>query len=176
VAEHLVRIRIKVAKGAIFEPDAIKTIQKDFRKRVHASTQLFAKTARTAGNKVVRPATRAYQRGWTADAYRQSTGWTAVRVYNTAAHFAAVEFGRRAGAPMPPLARIRQWCEIRGIDPRAAYPIARKIARDVIPARPVLFDESKTYIWLARRFTKLLRASVEDTGMRKKLTVKVLSG
>lgn len=36
--------------------------------------------------------------------------------------------GRRPGK-QPPLDRIREWCRLRGIPERAAYPIARKIGR-----------------------------------------------
>lgn len=56
-------------------------------------------------------------------------------------HGPANEFGRRAGAPMPPVSEIRDWAKRKGIkDPdRAAYPIARAIARRGTPAAPFLF-------------------------------------
>jgi hypothetical protein len=34
---------------------------------------------------------------------------------------------------------IEQWCASKGIEPEAAYPIARKIAREGVKAQPFLF-------------------------------------
>ncbi len=41
-------------------------------------------------------------------------------------YYIYVDKGRRPGK-QPPLASIRQWCTIKGIDPKAAFPIARAI-------------------------------------------------
>lgn len=46
-----------------------------------------------------------------------------------------VDGGRRPGG-FPPLERIREWCRVKGIPVRAAYPIARRIAEEGIAARP----------------------------------------
>ena len=45
-----------------------------------------------------------------------------------------VDGGRRAGKKQPPIKNIEDWCEIKGIDKKFAYPIARKIAKEGIPA------------------------------------------
>ena len=54
--------------------------------------------------------------------------------FEGAEHLPFVDKGRKPGGKFPPLSKLREWCEIKGIDKKAAYPIARKIARDGIPA------------------------------------------
>ena len=49
-------------------------------------------------------------------------------------YFIYVDKGRKAGSKMPPLEPIRQWCRDREIPISAAYPIAKKIAEEGIPA------------------------------------------
>ena len=41
-----------------------------------------------------------------------------------------IEHGRAAGKPQPPPGSLRAWLEAKGIDSRAEFAIARKIARD----------------------------------------------
>lgn len=64
-------------------------------------------------------------------------------------HWKNVEFGRRAGAKMPPIDTIKNWISIKGIVPdgrnpkikdpqQLAYPIAKAIARDGIRPRKLL--------------------------------------
>lgn len=48
-----------------------------------------------------------------------------------------VEQGRGPGR-MPPMSAIRQWTAYRGIDPGAAYPIARKIGQRGTKAQPFM--------------------------------------
>jgi hypothetical protein len=48
-----------------------------------------------------------------------------------------VELGARPH--FPPLAAIREWCRVRGIPERAAYPICLAIARRGLPERPFLY-------------------------------------
>lgn len=57
--------------------------------------------------------------------------------YIEAGHPASIviEEGRRPGKRMPPIAVIRLYCQQKGIDPGAAYPIARAIGRRGIPGR-----------------------------------------
>lgn len=43
-------------------------------------------------------------------------------------YFEQVNLGRKPGK-QPPLSKIRQWTKLKGIDQRAAYPIARKIGK-----------------------------------------------
>lgn len=50
-----------------------------------------------------------------------------------------VDQGRSPGK-MPPLASIRTWAQIKGIDERAAFPIARKIAKEGIAATHFLTE------------------------------------
>lgn len=51
-----------------------------------------------------------------------------VRIVNDAPNAWYRIVGRAPGR-MPPVTAIRNWCEVKGIDPIAAYPIARNIAR-----------------------------------------------
>lgn len=51
-------------------------------------------------------------------------------------HGVFVENGRRPGGKMPPVDRISEWCRIKGIPERAAWPIARSIWRFGIPPTP----------------------------------------
>jgi len=53
-----------------------------------------------------------------------------------AAYGVFVELGTRPH--FPPLDAIREWCRVRGIDEKAAYPIALAISRRGLPERPWL--------------------------------------
>jgi hypothetical protein len=48
-----------------------------------------------------------------------------------------IEGGRRPGK-MPPVKAIRDWCVVKGIPTRAAYPIARSIGEKGIKPRPII--------------------------------------
>lgn len=61
-------------------------------------------------------------------------------VLNDQPHAIFVEAGRRPGKA-PPLPVIREWVLSKGMDAGAAFPIARKIARDGIKGRPAFFAE-----------------------------------
>jgi phage gpG-like protein len=49
-----------------------------------------------------------------------------------------VEFGRRAGQPMPPAGALLEWMRRHGIDPSVEFVIRRKIRQHGIKARPYL--------------------------------------
>jgi HK97 gp10 family phage protein len=68
---------------------------------------------------------------------RSSKGGAVYAVGCMATYAPYVEFGTKPH--FPPLEAIRQWCAVRGIDVKLAYPIARAIARRGIPARPFLY-------------------------------------
>lgn len=59
-------------------------------------------------------------------AVTRGTNTVQVRITNTAPNAFFRIVGRAPGR-MPPVAAIRQWCEVKGIDPAAAYPIAKGI-------------------------------------------------
>ena len=61
----------------------------------------------------------------------------AKRVGSDLKYAPSIEFGSRPH--FPPLAPIREWCRRHGIDERAAYPIARKIAERGTHEKPFLF-------------------------------------
>lgn len=61
---------------------------------------------------------------------------------SAAAHAKYVELGRRPGK-FPPLDAIRRWCEHKGIESRAAFPIARSIAQNGIKPRPFIEATTK---------------------------------
>lgn len=78
-----------------------------------------------------------YRRSW--HTLPQDSG-TKMVIYNTSAQAAIIEYGRRAGANMPPLHEIEGWVRRKGIVPgkgravkdarrNAAFAIARSIAR-----------------------------------------------
>ena len=78
-----------------------------------------------------------YKRAWKSEP--TSTG---VRVYNAARYSSIIEYGRRPGK-FPPLAVIRDWAQRRlGLSrkeaERAAFPIARAIAKRGLVPRKVL--------------------------------------
>jgi hypothetical protein len=73
-------------------------------------------------------------------------------------HWKNVEFGRRAGAKMPPIDVISKWISIKGIVPDArntkikdpkqlAFPIAKAIARDGIRPRNILEGTGLVYTY-----------------------------
>ena len=53
-----------------------------------------------------------------------------------------VEFVNRGRKPgkMPPISSIQQWTQIKGIPQKAAFPIAKKIAKEGIKATPFFAD------------------------------------
>lgn len=61
----------------------------------------------------------------------------AKRVGSDVKHAKPVEFGSRPH--FPPLDPIREWCRRHGLPESAAYPIALKIARNGMKAKPWLF-------------------------------------
>ncbi len=74
-----------------------------------------------------------YQTSW-----RYQAAFNRLYVDNISKHARNVEKGRRPGARMPPIAPIRAWAQRRGLPARAAWGIAKNIARRGIKARPVL--------------------------------------
>jgi hypothetical protein len=55
-------------------------------------------------------------------------------VGSDADYFPNLEYGRRAGAQMPPSLPIEEWAERHGIEPSAVFVIRRAIGRRGIPA------------------------------------------
>ena len=53
-------------------------------------------------------------------------------------YFKYVEVGRKAGGKFPPLNKIKEWCKIKGIEVKYAFPIARKISIEGIKAKAML--------------------------------------
>lgn len=66
-----------------------------------------------------------------------SPGGLVFAVGCTAKYAPYVEFGTKPH--WPPLSAIREWCRVKGIPERAAFPIARAIARRGLPERPFLY-------------------------------------
>lgn len=70
-------------------------------------------------------------------AIRVSPKGFSVTVGSTAKHAPFIELGT---APhFPPLDKIRAWCRRKGLDERAAFPIARAISERGSPERPFLY-------------------------------------
>jgi len=53
-------------------------------------------------------------------------------------HFQVLEFGRRAGARMPPSAPLEAWCERHGIDSSAVFAVRLAISRRGLPAHHMM--------------------------------------
>lgn len=64
-----------------------------------------------------------------------------IEIYG-ASHFKFVDEGRNPGK-QPPLNKIQQWCKLKSIPKRAAYPIAQKIGRFGIPPTNALQEAIK---------------------------------
>lgn len=56
-----------------------------------------------------------------------------------------VEEGRKAGGKQPPISAITPWLSIKGIPREAAFPIARKIAKEGIPPTPFFNSTFQQY-------------------------------
>lgn len=71
-------------------------------------------------------------------------------------HFAVLEFGRTAGARMPPAAPIEEWMDRHGIDPAASFVIRRAIGVRGLPAHHIMqraLDEGRKHfgtVWFKR--------------------------
>lgn len=73
-----------------------------------------------------------------------------------------VEFGRRPGK-QPPLNVIYNWCESKRIPTSAAFPIARKIGKEGLPAHPFLFEFNNNLKDLTKDIADILvKRIVED--------------
>ncbi len=80
-----------------------------------------------------------------------------------AAYGPFVELGTRPH--FPPLDAIREWCRVRGIDEKAAFPIARAISRRGLPERPWL---RPAFLAGIVQHANRIRIAVND-GLRSKL-------
>lgn len=94
-------------------------------------------------------ATGKYRDAWRAKRLRQGARM-GVLVYNTTPQGPVVEYGRKPGR-MPPVQAIRKWIQAKFSMPyrrarKLAWPVAKAIARDGIPARRVL-THTNTESW-----------------------------
>ena len=69
-----------------------------------------------------------------------------------------VDRGRKPGK-MPPISSIQQWTQIKGIPQKAAFPIAKKIAKEGIKATPffetsINGEQERLLSYLEMAFTK----------------------
>lgn len=90
-------------------------------------------------------ATGKYRDAWRAKRMRQGSRM-GIFIFNTTAQGPIVEYGRKPGK-MPPVQAIRKWLQVKFSLPyrrarRLAWPIAKAIKRDGIPARAVLFSDN----------------------------------
>jgi hypothetical protein len=99
--------------------------------------------AMTASTNLVRDQARAAAPVFTGE-LRDSITATATptlgTIRATAPHARPVEFGRRAGARMPPVSAIESWVTAHGMPAEAAFVVARAIGRRGIPPRPFLLN------------------------------------
>lgn len=71
-------------------------------------------------------------------------------------YYINVENGRQAGSKMPPISKIREWCQFKGILDKNAYIIARSISLKGIRAIPSLEE-----IRNINKYTELIRRAIE---------------
>ena len=71
-------------------------------------------------------------------------------------YYINVEDGRQAGSKMPPISKIREWCQFKGILDKNAYIIARSISLKGIRAIPSLEE-----IRNINNYTELIRRAIE---------------
>lgn len=57
------------------------------------------------------------------------SGGLVILQIEAAPHYKFVRDGRKAGSKMPPVSNIERWCTVKGIDVKAAWPIAISIAK-----------------------------------------------
>lgn len=81
--------------------------------------------------------TRAFIRGWRA----KVVGYK-VTFSNVERHAGNVEYGRRAGAQMPPVSVISEWARRKLGNARLGWPIAKAIARRGIRPTPILTSKA----------------------------------
>lgn len=97
-------------------------------------------------------------------------GSTLIMRVSAADTYFFVRGGRRAGAKMPPLDRIREWCKDKGISVRAAFPIARSIGIKGIKPKPLLDDVLKKRKplepELRRLFGETIKTEMDDVWKR----------
>ena len=67
-------------------------------------------------------------------------------------YYINIENGRQAGSKMPPISKIREWCQFKGILDKNAYIIARSISLKGIRAIPSLEE-----IRNINNYTELIR-------------------
>ena len=68
---------------------------------------------------------------------------TEIRVDFLAEDYAKwIELGRKPGT-FPPISKIKDWCKVKGIEEKAAYPIAKKIYKAGIKPVPFISDVLK---------------------------------
>ena len=89
-----------------------------------------------------------YLKAWSARVL-SSGGSRGVLVANTRVYAPNIDYGRRAGARLPPISAITQWAVKKLGLPykearRAAFPIAQKIKRDGLKPRGVLHGPNTT--------------------------------
>lgn len=71
-------------------------------------------------------------------------------------HFATLEYGRQAGAKMPPAPPLEAWCERHGIDSSAVFAVRLAISRRGLPAHHMMqrtIEEGRKHfatVWFKR--------------------------
>lgn len=118
------------------------------------------KALRMAGRQVVAELERAsadiedtgkYRTGW-----RFAALFNRLEVWNAWAWAIFVEKGRGKNKPQPPLAAIRPWVMRHIGDPRAVFPVARRIGKKGIEPRPVLSAP-----WMKRRIQSIVNTAID---------------
>lgn len=139
----------------------VHTLAQQFPKWLADANQTTAREVQSEAQRNVRQID-AYDTHELHDSFRivkARNGLSAI-VANVAPHAPFIEFGT---APhFPPVDAIRAWCVRKGIDPGAAYPIARAIAERGTPERPFMrpayesqkrphIERVRSLVWLGMR-------------------------
>lgn len=149
-----------MAQFSVDLKDLGAALAKDVKGRYSAALSAMRRTARTYGPRLAQTAVDAAQpkpvdRGTYRRSFQAEDTPDGVLFGNVSPHAGLIEEGRRAGAPMPPLAPIAAWAQRKKIALRGksvkrqkaamriAYVIARAIARRGIPGHHIMAKVDK---------------------------------
>jgi len=84
-------------------------------------------------------------------------------VFYGADYLEYVDKGRRPGSKPPPIKPIKKWVKQKGIEPKAAYAIAKKIGKyGIKPTNFWTISSTRRQGYLNKRMEEILKETVED--------------
>jgi len=84
-------------------------------------------------------------------------------VFYGADYLEYVDKGRRPGSKPPPIKPIKKWVKQKGIEPKAAYAITKKIGKyGIKPTNFWTISSTRRQGYLNKRMEEILKETVED--------------